>query len=122
MPINRKWPIAVLLDACRAFPLGAREHLMFEYVMLGGFNDTVADARRVGKLLASLRCKVNLIAWNPGPELGFTTPSESTVFEFQRVLRETGIPVYVRKPRGRDIYAACGQLQRIGQTRIGQTS
>ena len=111
MPINRKWPIAALLDACREFPLGPREYLMFEYVLLGGVNDTVADARRVTKLLGNLNCKVNLIAWNPGPELGFKTPEEATVLAFQQVLRDAGMKAFIRRPRGREIYAACGQLK-----------
>jgi 23S rRNA (adenine2503-C2)-methyltransferase len=110
MPINRKWPIAQLLEACRRFPLGARERLTFEYVLLGGLNDSPSDARRVAKLLAALPAKVNLIAWNPGPSLGFSTPGEPTVLEFQRVLRDAGLPAFIRKPRGREIYAACGQL------------
>jgi 23S rRNA (adenine2503-C2)-methyltransferase len=110
MPINRKWPIAKLLEACRRFPLGSRERLTFEYVLLGGLNDSPADARRVAKLLAALPAKVNLIAWNPGPSLGFATPEESTVLEFQRVLRNASVPAFIRKPRGREIYAACGQL------------
>ncbi len=112
MPINRKWPIAVLLDACQRFPLGARERLTFEYVLLGGVNDTAADARRVGKLLRAMPAKVNLIAWNPGPTLGFATPEEATVLEFQRILRDANVPAFIRKPRGREIYAACGQLSR----------
>jgi len=110
MPINRKWPIGKLLEACRQFPLGPRERLTFEYVLLGGLNDSPSDARRVAKLLRALPAKVNLIAWNPGPSLGFATPGESTVLEFQRVLRDAGLPAFIRKPRGREIYAACGQL------------
>jgi 23S rRNA (adenine2503-C2)-methyltransferase len=110
MPINRKWPIAKLLEACKRFPLRSREYLTFEYVLLGGLNDSPADARRVAKLLAQLPAKVNLIAWNPGPSLGFATPAEATVLEFQRVLRDADLPAFIRKPRGREIYAACGQL------------
>jgi 23S rRNA (adenine2503-C2)-methyltransferase len=99
-----------LLEACRAFPLRKWEYLMFEYVMLGGVNDTDADARRVAKLLAPIkRVKVNLIPWNPG-ELPFSESNEETIEAFQKILMEKGVPTYVRYSRGRDVMAACGQL------------
>jgi len=113
MPINRKWPIATLLAACRDFPLGPRERLTFEYVLLGGVNDQPADARRVVKLLSHLPARVNLIPWNPGPALGFATPEEAGVLAFQGVLRAAGLPAFIRRPRGREIYAACGQLSSV---------
>jgi len=81
-------------------------------VLLGGVNDTPENAREVAELLRGLRCKVNLIALNPGPGIDFTTPSEERVAAFQKTLRDAGIPAFVRRPRGRDIYAACGQLKR----------
>jgi len=110
MPINKKYPLKDLLEACRAFPLRKWEYLMFEYVMLGGVNDTEADARRVAKLLAPIkRVKVNLIPWNPG-ELPFSESNEQTIEAFQRILMEKGVPTYVRYSRGRDVMAACGQL------------
>ncbi len=117
MPLNGKWPIAALLEACRAFPLRPREHLTFEYVLLEGIgampgNDTPEDARRLVKLLAGLRAKVNLIALNPGAEIPFRTPSEARVLAFQKILKEAGIFAFIRRPRGRDIFAACGQLKR----------
>lgn len=115
MPINRKWPIATLLAACRDFPLGTREHLTFEYVLLGGLNDRPADARRVVKLLANLPARVNLIPWNPGPSLGYATPDEVDVLAFQQILRDHGLPAFIRRPRGREIYAACGQLSLMEQ-------
>ena len=111
MPINKKWPLEQLLEACRRFPLRPREQLTFEYVLLEGVNDSPADARRLVKLAAGMRTKVNLIAWNPGPELDFRTPPEERVLSFQKILRDSGLPAFLRKPRGRDIYAACGQLK-----------
>ena len=112
MPINRKWDLKRLLAAARSFPLRPRERLTFEYVLLRGVNDSVANAQEVVKLLRGLRAKVNLIALNPGPDLPYGTPSEATVTAFQRVLMDGGVPAFVRRPRGRDIYAACGQLKR----------
>jgi 23S rRNA (adenine2503-C2)-methyltransferase len=110
MPINRKYPLKMLLEACQAYPLRKWEYLMFEYVMLGGVNDTKRDARRVVKLLAPLtRVKVNLIPWNPG-ELPYRESSAADIEEFQRILIERGVPTYVRYSRGRDVMAACGQL------------
>ena len=112
MPINRKWDLKRLLAAARSFPLRPRERLTFEYVLLSGVNDSVANAQEVVKLLRGLRAKVNLIALNPGPDLPYGTPSEGSVTAFQRVLMDGGVPAFVRRPRGRDIYAACGQLKR----------
>lgn len=112
MPITRKYPLADLLEACRAYPLRPWERLTFEYALLSGVNDSDEDARRVVRLLARLKCKVNLIALNPGPGIPFQTPSPERVDSFQRILRRS-LPCFLRKPRGRDIYAACGQLKRI---------
>lgn len=112
MPINRKWDLAALMQAAREFPLRARERLTFEYVLLDNVNDAPQNAREVIKLLRGIHAKVNLIALNPGPDIAFGTPSEQRVFAFQQVLIEAGIPAFVRRPRGRDIYAACGQLKR----------
>ncbi len=111
MPITRKYHLRDLLEACRTYPLRPWEKLTFEYVVLRGVNDTDADARRVVKLLANLNCKVNLIALNPGPGIPFETPEPERVASFQDIVRR-GMPCFVRKPRGRDIYAACGQLKR----------
>ena len=111
MPITRKYHLADLLDACRAYPLRPWEKLTFEYVMLGGVNDSDADARRVVRLLANLNCKVNLIALNPGPGIPFKTPDAARVAAFQQIVRRS-VPCFVRKPRGLDIFAACGQLKR----------
>jgi 23S rRNA (adenine2503-C2)-methyltransferase len=111
MPINKKWPIAQLLEAARAYPLRTRERLTFEYVLLAGVNDEVGHARQLAELLRGLRAKVNLIALNPGPGIAFGTPEQARVLAFQRVLTKAGIPAFVRRPRGRDIFAACGQLK-----------
>jgi 23S rRNA (adenine2503-C2)-methyltransferase len=109
MPINRKYPIERLLDACTRYPLRPWEHLTFEYVLLGGFNDAPEDARRVTRLLANLRAKVNLIPWNPG-ELPYEKPDAARVEEFRRILADKDIRVFVRHSRGQDVMAACGQL------------
>jgi len=111
MPITRKYHLKDLLAACKAYPLRPWEKLTFEYVLLKGVNDTDADARRVLKLLANLNCKVNLIALNPGHEIPYETPDPERVAAFQQIVRR-GLPCFVRKPRGLDIYAACGQLKR----------
>ncbi len=110
MPINKKYPLKVLMEACRRYPLRNWEHLTFEYVMLGGVNDKVEDARRVVKLLAAVdRVKVNLIPWNPG-ELPYKESSAETIERFQKALTDKGVPAFVRYSRGRDVMAACGQL------------
>ena len=110
MPINRKYPLAKLMEACRNYPLRNWEHLTFEYVMLGGLNDADEDARRVVRLLAPLkRVKVNLIPWNPG-DLPYCESNEERIEAFRRILSEKGVPAFVRYSRGRDVMAACGQL------------
>ncbi len=111
MPITKKWTIEKLMAALRDFPLRNRERLTFEYVLLGGVNDDVQHARAIVELIRGLRAKVNLIALNPGPEIPFATPDPDRVLAFQRTLTQAGIPAFVRRPRGRDIYAACGQLK-----------
>lgn len=112
MPVTRKYHLSDLLAACKEYPLRHWEKLTFEYVLLGGVNDSEADARRVVRLLANLNCKVNLIALNPGPGIPFETPGPERVAAFQQVLRRS-FPCFIRKPRGLDIYAACGQLKRM---------
>jgi len=111
MPITRKYHLKDLMAACKKYPLRPWEKLTFEYVLLKGVNDSDADARRVVKLLANLNCKVNLIALNPGPEIPYETPAPERVGAFQQIVRRA-VPCFVRKPRGLDIYAACGQLKR----------
>ena len=112
MPINRKWNLGKLIAAAREFPLRNRERLTFEYVLLHGENDSVQNAREVVELIRGIRAKVNLIALNPGPGIDFQTPAEERVLAFQEILLTAGIPAFIRRPRGRDIYAACGQLKR----------
>ncbi len=110
MPINKKYPLSVLMEACKNYPLRTWEHLTFEYVMLGGLNDAAEDARRVVRLLAPLKSvKVNLIPWNPG-ELPYRESSAERIEEFRRILVDRGVPTFVRYSRGRDVMAACGQL------------
>jgi len=112
MPLNRKWDLTALLGAARAFPLRNRERLTFEYVVMDGVNDAPENAREVVKLLNGIRAKVNLIALNPGPDIPYGTPRPERVQKFQQILLDADIPVFIRRPRGRDIYAACGQLKR----------
>jgi 23S rRNA (adenine2503-C2)-methyltransferase len=112
MPITRKWNIAALLEAIAAVPLRPRERVTFEYVMLGGINDQQEHAAELIALLKNLRAKINLIVWNSGPDMPFHEPAPPDVAAFQRRLRDAGIPAFIRRPRGRDIYAACGQLKR----------
>jgi 23S rRNA (adenine2503-C2)-methyltransferase len=112
MPLNRKWNLRELMKAARDFPLRARERLTFEYVLLAGVNDAPEQAREVVELVRGIRAKVNLIALNPGAELPFRTPEHERVLAFQQILVAAGIPAFLRRPRGRDIFAACGQLKR----------
>jgi len=114
MPINHKWPIEAVMEAVRRVKLRPRERITFEYVLLGGVTDHAEDAREVARLVrrTGLAAKVNLIAWNPGPGIDYATPRSETVEAFRQTLVDAGIPAYIRKPRGRDIYAACGQLKR----------
>jgi 23S rRNA (adenine2503-C2)-methyltransferase len=112
MPINRKWNLDRLISAARDFPLRNREKLTFEYVLLDRVNDSAENARELVELIRGVRAKVNLIALNPGPGIAFRTPAQERVFQFQNILMSAGVPSFVRRPRGRDIYAACGQLKR----------
>ena len=112
MPLNRKWNLAELIKAAREFPLRPRERLTFEYVLLAGVNDSLEQARELVELVRGIRAKINLIAMNPGNELPYQMPKPERVLAFQKVLVTAGIPAFVRRPRGRDIFAACGQLKR----------
>ena len=122
MPINRKWNLEKLVAAARDFPLRNRERLTFEYVLLDGVNDSGQSARELGKLIRGVRAKVNLIALNPGPGISFHTPPENRVEQFQRILIAAGVPAFIRRPRGRDIYAACGQLKRTVELAVSDAS
>jgi 23S rRNA (adenine2503-C2)-methyltransferase len=114
MPVNRKWPIEAVMDAVKKVQLRSRERVTFEYVLLGGVTDQPAHATEVARLVrrTGLPAKVNLIAWNPGPGIACAMPKPEAVDRFRRALAAEGVSVYLRKPRGRDIYAACGQLKR----------
>src|SRR3982074_1250916 len=112
MPIIRNYPLAVLFEACRNYLLRPREHFTIEYVLLGGVNDSPEDARRVVRLLAHIRAKVNLIPWNPG-NLPYRAPTADRIEEFKTILIEKGVPAFVRSSRGQDVFAACGQLALI---------
>lgn len=114
MPINRKWPIEAVVDSVRKVQLRPRERITFEYVLLGGVTDRPEHAAEVARLVrrTGLPAKVNLIAWNPGPGISYSMPAAESVDKFRAALQAAGVPAYLRRPRGRDIYAACGQLKR----------
>jgi 23S rRNA (adenine2503-C2)-methyltransferase len=118
MPINRKWPIAAVIEAVRPIRLRPHERITFEYVLLGGVTDEPEHARELARLVrrTGLSTKVNLIAWNSGPGIAYNTPASESVEAFRRILAGEGIPAYIRQPRGRDIFAACGQLKRTVET------
>jgi 23S rRNA (adenine2503-C2)-methyltransferase len=110
MPINRKWNIAKLMAALKAYPLEQRRRITFEYVLLAGVNDSLRDAAQLAKLLRGVRCKVNIIPWNPHPEAPYARPAPAVIDAFQNECKRLGLPTYLRTPRGDDIDAACGQL------------
>jgi 23S rRNA (adenine2503-C2)-methyltransferase len=111
MPINKKYPLAELIDCCRSLPIPRRKRITFEYVLLGGLNHSPADARRLSQLLQGIRCKINLIPFNPHPGSRYERPTQEEILQFQNALATKGLQVNVREPRGADIQAACGQLQ-----------
>ena len=117
VPLNRRYPIAEIIEACRRFPLKRRSRITFEYVLLAGINDAPDDARRLARLLAGVKSKVNLIPLNAAAGIPFERPSDEVVDRFAKVLADRGLVVSVRKSRGRDIRAACGQLIVEGQKR-----
>ncbi len=114
MPINRKWPIEKVIDAVRPIRLRPHERITFEYVLLGGVTDQPEHASELARLVrrTGLPVKVNLIAWNPGPGFHYTSPKPEGAEHFKKALVDAGISAYIRQPRGRDIFAACGQLKR----------
>jgi 23S rRNA (adenine2503-C2)-methyltransferase len=112
MPLNRKWNLAELMKAAREFPLRTREKMTFEYVLIEGVTDAPESARELVELVRGMRARINLIALNPGTELPYRTPAEERVQLFREILVASGILAFVRRPRGRDIFAACGQLKR----------
>jgi len=110
MPVTRRYPIKELLDACRSFPLPRQRRITFGYVLLAGVNDDLAMAKELTRLLAGFQAKVNLISFNPLPELPFAAPDLDRVLRFQEIIRQAHYPVFIRESRGQDIAAACGQL------------
>jgi 23S rRNA (adenine2503-C2)-methyltransferase len=110
MPVNKKFPIEKLLDTIRAYPLEQRRRVTFEYVLLAGVTDSLDDAARLSRLLRGIRCKVNIIPWNPHPGSDFRRPDDAAIARFQNECKRLGLPTYLRTPRGDDIDAACGQL------------
>lgn len=115
--INSLYPIKELFQACREYPLSPRERLTFEYVLLKGINDSLADARRLVRLVKGIRCKVNLIPYNEHPQAGYQCPADQDILQFQQVLINAGIDTFIRKSKGRDILAACGQLKTTPKVR-----
>jgi len=114
MPINKKYPMEVLLDACRQYPMPGRRLLTFEYILIDGVNSSVQDARKLAALLKGLRCKLNLIVFNEYPGTIFKSPAQKDVEAFQQVLLDRHFTTMVRKSKGSDILAACGQLSGAG--------
>jgi 23S rRNA (adenine2503-C2)-methyltransferase len=110
VPVNRKYGVKEIVDVCRRFPLKHRQRITFEYVLLAGVNDSPDDARRLARLLAGVKSKVNLIPLNAAPGIPFERPTDAAIDRFARIVAESGLVVSVRKSRGRDIRAACGQL------------
>jgi 23S rRNA (adenine2503-C2)-methyltransferase len=117
VPPTKKYSLHDVLEACRRFPLSKRSRITFEYVLLEHVNDSLEDARRLAKLVANLKAKINLIPLNAAPGIPFERPSEARIDAFARILVEHDVTVSVRKSRGRDIRAACGQLIVEGQRR-----
>ncbi len=121
MPINRKWNIQKLLGAIRDYPLEARRRVTFEYVLLAGVNDSMDDAARLARLLRGIRCKVNIIPFNPHPQAPYARPTANAINAFQNECKRLGLPTYLRTPRGDDIDAACGQLANRSNLPAGET-
>ncbi len=109
-PINRKWNLSALIGECRELPMNARRRITFEYVLLRGINDSKRDARALSRLVSGLKCKVNLIPWNPFPEAPYDRPDDGRVEEFRQVLSAAGVLATIRVSKGGDVLAACGQL------------
>ena len=116
VPVNKKYTMKDVVDACKRFPLSKRRRIMFEYVMLAGVNDADADARKLVKVLSGVKAKVNLLPLNAAPGIPFERPSDERINAFAKILADRGLMVSVRKSRGRDIRAACGQLIVEGQS------
>ncbi len=112
IPVADNWPLKELMAACRAFPLLPRRRIFFEYILIKGVNDSLKDARELVRIVHGVKCKVNLMAYNPSPGLPYERPDEATVLAFQKVLSDSGVRTIIRKSRGQDVLAACGQLRK----------
>jgi 23S rRNA (adenine2503-C2)-methyltransferase len=115
VPINKKYGVRDIIEACKRFPLSRRSRITFEYVLLAGANDSAQDARKLARLVGAVKCKVNLIPLNAAPGIPFERPSDEVIDRFAKIVADSGVIVSVRKSRGRDIRAACGQLIVEGQ-------
>ncbi|MEN8198703.1 MAG: 23S rRNA (adenine(2503)-C(2))-methyltransferase RlmN [Thermodesulfobacteriota bacterium] len=115
MPVNMRYPLEDLLQACRDYPMARRKRIMFEYILLAGINDSDDDARKLVSLLREIPCKVNLLAYNESPGIPYRSPSRNRIYAFQKIVRDGGYSVFIRSSRGEDISAACGQLARQKQ-------
>jgi 23S rRNA (adenine2503-C2)-methyltransferase len=120
MPVNRTYPLSELMAACREYPLPPRKRITFEYILLAGVNDSPRQARELVRILDGVRAKVNLIAFNPFPGSPYRRPGEETILGFQDVLRKANLTAIIRKSRGNEISAACGQLSFINQQALSQ--
>jgi len=111
MPVNKKYPLKSLINACKKYPLQPKRKITFEYVLIDGKNDSIEDARRLINLLRGLRCKINLIPFNPHEGSNLKRPSDQKILEFQKILLQNNLRALIRESRGQDIHAACGQLK-----------
>ena len=118
MPITRRYPMQVLLEACRKLPLPKHKRITFEYVMMAGFNDSDEDARRLIQLMRGIKSKINLIPYNENPDREIRRPSAARVAAFQQLLLDAAMQVSVRTTRGKDISAACGQLGKTDPAQV----
>ena len=115
MPVNNRFSLEELLQACRDYPMAKRKRIMFEYILLKGINDSDEDARELARILRDIPCKINLLPYNESPGLPFKSPSGNRVYAFQKIIRDAGYSVFIRTSRGEDISAACGQLAKQKQ-------
>ncbi len=111
MPVNKKYPLKSLINACKKYPLQPKRKITFEYVLIDGKNDSIEDAHRLVNLLRGLRCKINLIPLNPHDGTNLKRPSDQKILEFQKILLQNNLRALIRESRGQDIHAACGQLK-----------
>ncbi|MBI5048177.1 MAG: 23S rRNA (adenine(2503)-C(2))-methyltransferase RlmN [Deltaproteobacteria bacterium] len=111
MPINKKYPLKALLNACRKYPAARNRHITFEYILMQGVNDSIEDAKRLVTLLKDIKCKINLIPFNPFPDTDFKRPSDKAISTFHKILLDNNYVAIIRTSKGQDISAACGQLR-----------